>query len=226
LIKAILEQDSAILQDRFDKTMPSSKEERTEQLRQIKEDVINLKDSPLYEIRVKSGAHPVIGEGNHEAQIMFVGEAPGENEAKRGRPFCGAAGKVLDELLKYAGIERTLVYITNIVKDRPPQNRDPYPEEIAMYGPFLERQINIIQPRVIVALGRFSMQYLMEKLNIANELQSISKIHGRVFKGETSYGKVSFIPMFHPAMALYHEGSRGMMEKDFETLKQKDLFEP
>ena len=157
---------------------------------------------------------------------MCVGEAPGESEAKRGRPFCGAAGKVLDELLKYAGIERTSVYITNIVKDRPPQNRDPYPEEIAMYGPFLERQINIIQPRVIVALGRFSMQYLMEKLNIANELQPISKIHGRVFKGETSYGKVSFIPMFHPAMALYHEGSREMMEKDFETLKQKDLFEP
>jgi len=90
----------------------------------------------------------VIGEGSHFSKIMFVGEAPGRNEAKTGRPFCGAAGKILDDLLGSVAIKREDVYITNIVKDRPPQNRDPLPEEIDSYGPFLDRQIEIIQPKV------------------------------------------------------------------------------
>ena len=97
---------------------------------------------------------------------MFVGEAPGKNEAKTGRPFCGAAGKILDNLLAHAGIERKNVYITNIVKDRPQQNRDPLPGEIKIYGPFLDRQIDIIQPKVIATLGRYSMDYIMRKFGL------------------------------------------------------------
>src|SRR3989344_3352600 len=114
--------------------------DRTEQLRKIKDEVLVLKESPLYEDRIKNQVFPVIGEGSHYAKIMFVGEAPGKNEAKTGRPFVGAAGKLLDEFLASAGIKREDVYITNIVKDRPPLNRDPFPNEIDIYSPFLDRQ--------------------------------------------------------------------------------------
>src|SRR5438876_1787730 len=119
---------------------------RTELMKQIKDEVLLLKDSPLYAERVKNQVFPVIGEGSHHAAIMFVGEAPGKNEAKTGRPFVGAAGKILDEMLAHVGIDRKEIYITNIVKDRPPFNRDPLPDEIEIYGPFLDRQIEIIQP--------------------------------------------------------------------------------
>ena len=100
---------------------------KTELLRQIREEVINLKKSPLCIERIKNKVFPVIGEGSHNAKVIFIGEAPGKNEAETGRPFCGASGKILDELLASAGIERKDVYITNIVKDRPPLNRDPLP---------------------------------------------------------------------------------------------------
>src|SRR3990167_9784350 len=138
-------------------------DQRTELLRNIKDEVLGLKESPLYNERVKNGVFPVIGEGSHHAKIMFVGEAPGKNEAATGRNFCGMSGKLLDELLSSAGIPRQDVYITNIVKGRPPFNRDPLPDEITAYGPFLDRQIEIIQPEVIETLGRFSMDYIMRK---------------------------------------------------------------
>ncbi len=165
--------------------------DRTELLRQIKDEVLNLKESPLYKERIKNKVFPVIGEGSHWAKIMFIGEAPGKNEAKTGRPFCGAAGKILDELLASAGIARKDIYITNIVKDRPPANRDPLPEEIKAYGPFLDRQIEIIQPEVIATLGRFSMDYIMRKFGLANPysgLTTISQMHGKVFEAEVEYG--------------------------------------
>src|SRR5258708_36791933 len=109
-------------------------EAKREQMRAIKDEILTLTESPLYAYRSENNYFPVIGEGSHNASIMFVGEAPGKNEAKTGRPFCGAAGKILDELLAGVNIPRADVYITNIVKDRPPQNRDPLPEEIAAYG--------------------------------------------------------------------------------------------
>ncbi|CAN5147840.1 hypothetical protein BH11PAT1_BH11PAT1_5670 [soil metagenome] len=113
--------------------------EKTEQLRLIRDEVWNLSTSPLYSYRKSQKYYPVLGEGNHDANLMFIGEAPGATEAKQGRPFCGAAGKILDELIKSIGLKRNDVYITNIVKDRPPQNRDPLPEEITAYSPFLDR---------------------------------------------------------------------------------------
>ena len=100
---------------------------KTEQMKEIRDEILVLKTSPLYEYRTSNNYFPVIGEGSHDAKIMFVGEAPGRNEAKTGRPFCGAAGKVLDQLLAHAGILRNTVYVTNIVKDRPPENRNPLP---------------------------------------------------------------------------------------------------
>ena len=193
--------------------------DRTELLRKIKDEVINLKDSPLYKERIKNKFFPVIGEGNHHAKIIFVGEAPGRNEAKTGRPFCGAAGKILDELLASVGIDRKNVYITNIVKDRPPFNRDPLPEEIKVYGPFLERQIEIIQPEVIATLGRFSMDYTIRKFGLESQLRSISQMHGKIFDAEVSYGKIKIVPLYHPAVAIYNRTTKDTLIKDFQVLK-------
>lgn len=193
---------------------------RTEEMRKIRDEIVNLKESPLYEYRTKNKYFPVIGEGSHEANIVFVGEAPGKNEAETGRPFCGASGKILDELLEHIGIPREEVYITNIVKDRPPSNRDPSPEEIEIYGPFLNRQLEIIKPKVIATLGRFSMEYIMEKFGLSDKLRPISQIHGQVFETETSFGKMHIIPLYHPAVAVYNADSKDNLKKDFEILKQ------
>lgn len=196
-----------------------SAEERKELMRKIRDEVVALKESPLYEFRVQNKNLPVIGEGSHTAKIMFVGEAPGRNEAKYGRPFCGAAGKILDELLESAGIKREEVYITNIVKDRPPQNRDPLPEEIKIYGPFLDRQIEIIQPQVIATLGRYSMYYIMPKFGLEFELEPISVNHGKVFQGEASYGPIKVVPLYHPAVAVYNSHTKDQLKSDFAILK-------
>jgi len=188
--------------------------EREEGLKKIKEEVLNLSASPLYAERVKNKYFPVIGEGSHSAAIMFVGEAPGENEAKTGRPFCGRAGKLLDSLLDSAGIKREDVYITNIVKDRPPKNRDPLPDEIAIYAPFLDRQIELIKPKVIATLGRFSMQYVMNRYGLEFELDSISKLHGQIFSAD----KFKVVPLYHPAAAIYNQQLLSTLKEDFKVL--------
>ncbi len=193
---------------------------KTGQLKKIKEEVLNLKVSPLYEYRIQNKSFPVIGEGSHSAKIMFVGEAPGKNEAQTGRPFCGASGRVLDELLFSVGIKREDVYVTNIVKDRPPENRDPTPAEINLYSPFLDRQIETIQPRVIATLGRFSMVYIMEKFGLGLQCGPISQMHGRVFKAKTSYGELDILPLYHPAVAIYNIHEKPELLKDFQTLKK------
>jgi DNA polymerase len=200
--------------------MTSSKHpHKTQALQKIRDEIFDLKESPLYAERVKNKVYPVIGEGSHDAKIMFVGEAPGRREAETGRPFAGAAGKVLDELLASIQLPCEEVYITNVVKDRPPNNRDPLPEEIALYAPFLYRQIETIQPKVIVSLGRISMKYIMETFGLASELKSISQIHGKLFEAKAPYGKMSFVPFYHPAATLYNPALRQQMEKDFQVLR-------
>lgn len=191
-----------------------------ELLRQIKEEVVNLKESPLYEERIKNRAFPVIGEGSHDAKIMFVGEGPGKNEAETGRPFCGAAGNVLGELIESIGLKREDVYITNIIKDRPPNNRDPLPSEIRIYAPFLDRQIEIIQPKIIATLGRYSMAYIMQKFKLLWELKPISQIHGKVFDAKASYGDIKIITLYHPAVALYQNSLKQQMFEDFKIIKK------
>ncbi|MDP3731167.1 MAG: uracil-DNA glycosylase [bacterium] len=194
--------------------------DRTELLRKIKEEVVGLKESPLCQERVKNKVFPVVGEGSHTAKIMFIGEAPGKNEAETGRPFCGASGRILDELLASAEIKREDVYITNIVKDRPPFNRDPLPEEIRIYGPFLDRQIDIVQPKALATLGRFSMAYIMQNFGLDKQLAPISKLHGKVFEAQASYGPIKIIPLYHPAVAVYHGGNTENLKKDFRVLQQ------
>lgn len=192
----------------------------TELLRKIKEEVINLKESSLYQERINNKVFPVIGEGSHQAKIMFIGESPGKNEAATGRPFCGMSGKILDQLLASVEIKREDVYVTNIVKDRPPFNRDPLPEEVVIYGPFLDRQINIIQPEVIATLGRFSMAYIMQKMGLSGQLAPISQLHGKVFETQASYGPIKIVPLYHPAVAVYNGGNTEELKKDFQVLKQ------
>lgn len=187
-------------------------------MRKIKDEVVAAKDSPLYEYRIKNKYFPVIGEGSHNAKIMFIGEAPGRNEAETGRPFCGASGKVLDELLASIDIDRKEVYITNVVKDRPPENRDPLPNEIDFYAPFLDRQIEIMRPKVIATLGRFSMIYIMIKFGLESELKSISQIHGQVFTAETPHGSIKIVPLYHPAVAVYGT-NKEILKNDFKILK-------
>lgn len=199
--------------------MTQTAEERKELMRKIRDEVVALKNSPLYKFRIENKNLPVIGEGSHFAKIMFIGEAPGRNEAKTGRPFCGRAGQVLDELLLSVGIKREEIYITNIVKDRPPQNRDPLPTEIEIYGPFLDRQIEIIQPEVIATLGRYSMSYIMPKFDLTLEMEPISKAHGKVYSAEASYGKIKIVPLYHPAVAVYNSHTLDQLKKDFEVLK-------
>lgn len=194
-------------------------ENRTELLRQIRDEVVALKESPLYQYRIKNHYLPVIGEGNHWAKVMFIGEAPGRNEAETGRPFCGAAGRILEELLTDIGLKREEVYIANILKDRPPENRDPSPEDIAVYGPFLDRQIEIIKPKAIAALGRFSMGYIMRKFDLGLFIESISRMHGKAFSASASYGDVNIACLYHPAVAVYNAGMKEALKKDFQILK-------
>jgi len=198
----------------------TSVDEKTEALREVRDAVVNLQKSPLYEYRVTNEYHAVLGEGNHDSSIVFIGEAPGRNEAQQGRPFCGRAGKLLDELLESAGIAREDVYITNILKDRPPENRDPLPEEIKLYAPFLDRQIEIINPQVIVTLGRYAMGYIMKKYGLENQLEPISVAHGKCYEVSGLFGDLKIIPMYHPAAAIYTQSLVETLKKDFEILKQ------
>jgi DNA polymerase len=194
---------------------------RAAEMEKIAAALNDLTESPLYAYRQSQAYHAVIGEGSLEANVMFIGEAPGEREAKSGRPFVGASGKLLDELLATIGLKREDIYITNVVKDRPPENRDPTPEEIALYAPLLMQQIELIQPRVIATLGRFAMTFVIEFLEVVTQkTPKISDLHGTVLKGKASYGPVAVVPLFHPAVALYSTQRKGTLVEDFQSLRQ------
>jgi DNA polymerase len=193
---------------------------RDEKLKTIRDEVITLKTSPLYSYRIKNNFRPVIGQGDHNADIMFIGEAPGKNEALTGIPFCGAAGKTLDELLSGIDIPRESVYITNIIKDRPENNRDPLPSEIELYGPFLDRQIEVIQPKIIVTLGRFAMNYILDLFDLSLTNEPIGTAHGKQYDATASYGSVIIIPQYHPAAAIYNRDLIKTLKQDFEVIKE------
>jgi len=159
----------------------------------------------------------VPGEGNLNAAVMFIGEAPGYWEDVKGRPFAGAAGKLLDDILSKAGFSRDEVYITNVVKCRPPENRDPLPSEIKTCTPYLDRQIKIIEPKFVVTLGRHAASYILPKSGL--ETGSITEIHGRVYEANLLGFKVFIIPMYHPAAALYNAKYKDELNRDFQLLR-------
>jgi uracil-DNA glycosylase family 4 len=156
-----------------------------------------------------SRKNAVPGAGPHDAEIMFIGEGPGFHENEQGLPFVGAAGRFLDELLEGIGIRRDQVFITNVVKCRPPSNRDPMAEELAACNGYLERQIQAINPKVIVTLGRFSMQKYMPNAKI-------SQVHGQ---GLRVKGRL-VVPFYHPAAALHQPSLRSAVEADFAKLPE------
>lgn len=167
---------------------------------------------PLCETRVNA----VPGEGNPRAKVMLIGEAPGGSEDEQGRPFVGTAGKLLNEMLGKAGLRREDVFITNIVKCRPPGNRDPLPEEKEMCSPYLDAQIECIRPAVIVCLGRHSAEYMFSRFG--KEFPGITKARGRPYKVDSLFGHFILFPTYHPAATIYNQQLRPVLESDFMAL--------
>ncbi len=159
-----------------------------------------------------TATQPVPGDGSATSDIVFIGEAPGKNEDIEGRPFVGAAGKFLAEMLGSIGMERKNIYITNIVKYRPPNNRDPLPEEITACKDWLMEELKLISPKLIVFLGRHSMNHFFP-------LEKISEIHGKILiKTIPALGRQHFLALYHPAAALYNGGMRETLMKDFKKI--------
>lgn len=168
---------------------------------------------PLAETRTNA----VPGDGPVSARILFIGEAPGRNEDQKGIPFVGRAGSILDGLLEGIGVARDEVFITNIVKCRPPKNRDPTTEEIETCRPYLERQLALICPEVIVPLGRFAMRWVLESYGITPG--PISTEHGRVFRLNNTGCEQVVIPVYHPAATIYRPAFREVLATDFEIIR-------
>lgn len=172
----------------------------------------------------------VVGKGNENADIMFIGEAPGRNEDEQGLPFVGAAGKNLDGLLEKVGLSMKDVYIANILKCRPPENRDPMPDEIKIHTLWLIEQIKQIKPKVICSLGNYSTKFFLADGNVDNmdKMPGITQVHGKVKLIEFHGLKIKLIPLFHPAAIIYNRSLIDSWEKDMEVVKseirQKTLF--
>jgi DNA polymerase len=177
---------------------------RQTQLTDLKNKIIS--DNACPEL-VSNATNLVFGSGSVDAQVVFIGEAPGKNEDLTGKPFVGQAGKFLDEMLEKIGLSRAEVYITNIVKYRPQDNRDPLPSEKVAFLPYLERELDIIEPKLIVTLGRHSMNCFFPNLYISTVHGKPQKLNGR-----------NFLPLFHPAAALYNSSLKETLVNDFLTI--------
>lgn len=174
-------------------------------LDQIRADILSQNICPDL---AETATNLVMGDGDINAKIVFIGEAPGKKEDEQGIPFVGAAGRFLNEMLEVAGLDRSSVYITNIVKYRPPNNRDPLPEEKRAFWPFLMRQLEIIDPKVVITLGRHSMECFIPEAKISQQ-------HGRARKVAYHEHEFLVIPLYHPAAALYNGSMRQILIDDF-----------
>lgn len=189
-----------------------SLEETESKIKQIEKDVVDCRRCSLWKTR----RNPVVGDGALNARVMFIGEAPGYYEDVQGIPFVGKAGKIYDELLSSINLERKSVYITNILKCRPPGNRNPFHTEIKACTPYLDRQIMAIKPYVIVTLGNFASSYVLEKFGLKAE--KIGAIHGNMFRIENLVFNSKIVPLYHPAFAVYNPKIRKVLLKDFESI--------
>lgn len=192
--------------------MASDSVDKAKQLQMLADEII--KNQVCLSLAMQA-TQLVMGDGNPDADIVFIGEAPGKNEDEQGIPFVGAAGKFLNEMLASINLKREDVYITNIVKYRPPNNRDPLPDEKRAFWPYLVHQLEIINPKIVVTLGRHSMGYFLPKARI-------SQIHGqpqriRLTENGKSYEWI-VLPLYHPAAALYNGSLRATLVKDFKQL--------
>jgi uracil-DNA glycosylase len=159
-----------------------------------------------------------MGDGNADADIVFIGEAPGKKEDESGLPFVGAAGKFLNEMLGTIGLERKDIYITNIVKYRPPNNRDPLPEEKKAFLPYLQAQLEVIQPKILVTLGRHSTNCFLPDLQISKAHGEPKRIQLALHQDKTKTLPIVILPLYHPAAALYNGGMRQTLLDDFANI--------
>jgi len=176
-----------------------------------------VKETEIY----KNCKNIVIGRGDLNADIMFVGEAPGRNEDEQGLPFVGAAGKNLNKLLMQVDLNLDEIYITNILKCRPPENRNPLPEEIKAHSHWLIQQIKEIKPKVICSLGNYATKFFIAEGNVENmkTVEGITQIHGKPRILNFQGLKIKLIPLFHPAAIIYNRSLLGLWEKDMEIVK-------
>jgi DNA polymerase len=160
----------------------------------------------------------VFGDGNPNADLVFIGEAPGKNEDIQGKPFVGAAGRFLNEMLESIGLRREDIYITNIVKYRPPNNRDPLPEEKKAFLPYLQAQLEVIQPKVVATLGRHSMNCFLPDLQISQVHGQPKRVRLQMKEHSGDVLEIVILPLFHPAAALYNGGMRQTLIDDFAAI--------
>lgn len=181
--------------------------------RQKELDALNAQMAATCQCTLRETAtQPVPGDGSAYAKILFIGEAPGKKEDEQGKPFIGAAGKFLSEMLASVNLKREDIYITNVVKYRPPNNRDPLPQEVVDCWPWLAAQIKLINPKIIIPLGRHAMERFIKD-------KKISEVHGQVFELDIpEFGKRKYFPLYHPAAALYNGGMRSVLLEDFSRI--------
>lgn len=177
-------------------------------------------DTELAELREQEGRHFVFAQGNPNAAVVFVGEAPGRQEAETGQPFVGAAGKILTAMLEEIGLKRTSIYITNVVKDRPPGNRKPRRGEIEAYKPYLMEQLGIIRAKIVVPLGLVATKVLLEEFHTAAKSLRMKDIHGQVIEATADWGALIILPMYHPAASFYGSLSKADLRDDFMRLRE------
>ena len=193
--------------------------ESTEELQRKMDELELIKSTEIF----KNCTNIVFGKGNEQADILFVGEAPGKNEDEQGLPFVGAAGKNLDKLLSQVGLSLDDIYVTNILKCRPPENRDPQPEEIKQHTPYLLKQIRDIKPKVVCSLGNYATKFFLALGNIENmqTQPGITQVHGKPQTIQIGDQKIKLIPLFHPAAIIYNRNLITEWEKDMEIVKQE-----
>lgn len=183
--------------------------QKVAELKKLKTEMQEDKSLPLRD----QATQLVFGEGNPDANIYFLGEAPGYWEDQKGRPFVGQAGKLLDQLIESLGMKREDVYISNVVRFRPPDNRDPEPEELSAFAPYVDKEIEIINPKIIVTLGRFSMGKFLPGAKI-------SQVHGKIEHPRWKGKEITIVPMYHPAAALRNGAIMTQFREDFKVIPQ------
>ena len=205
------------------------------ELRKLRAELLNAKESPLYLSREKNRFLPVFGEGDADADILVIGEGPGPNEAMEGRPFVGASGDLLDELLNSVNLTRQTIFLTNILmdftavtmpdgtavrtKDGRAQKRDPLPDEVAYYKVYADRLIEVIAPRVIVTLGRFAMEFILRKYDLPERKESITRNRGKLLNATADFGPVTILPLLHPAVVFRRPEDKETLRQDILKLK-------
>ena len=165
----------------------------------------------------ESSRNQIIGKGSLKSKIVFVGEAPGKEEDSQGEPFVGSAGKLLNKVLEKTGFSRNDVYVTNLVRCRPPKNRRPLKTELNACFNFLEKELEFIKPKIIAPLGNTALNTIMRKYGL--KPSKIGDVHGKSFEGEAVWGNILIVPLYHPAAALYNNNLLSIIEEDFEKLR-------